>query len=283
VPHQETPARDAVRVEHQVADLPLHLAKRRLIEFDVVAHVGVAVRRLRVAVLGIGHVDVDHPVEEPKRLQAVVAAGVVDQRKAQAFGRRDEYGFENLRDDVARRDEVHVVTALLLELQHHRRELVRLHLAPDALLADLPVLTEDAAQVAPAEEDRARAAPAADRILLAVVRTEAVHHRAAPGPAHGPLFGLEPIHVAVARTEITVGEVFAREARPFGELPRAMQSEIRRLERRARHSPLPRSLASPRQASRERVGLSRTASRARSDRALTQDRVIPGTPYPCGP
>ena len=71
--------------------------------------------------------------------------------------------------------EVDVVAALLLEIEHHCRYVLRCDRLTDALLADFPVLAKDATEIAPAEEDRSRASPTAQRILLSVVGSEAVN------------------------------------------------------------------------------------------------------------
>src|SRR5215218_7963929 len=75
-----------------------------------------------------------------------------------------------LRDDMLGRDPVDVVAADRLQLEHHLSE----PLGRDELALHLPrdvvVLAEDAAEVAPGEEDRPRAAPAAKAVLLAEVR-----------------------------------------------------------------------------------------------------------------
>jgi len=122
---------------------------RRRVDLPVVAHVRTAVRDRRVCVLHVRHVEVDDAVEQGECLEAVVAAGVLDERQAQAAARGDGDGREDLRHDVAGRHEVDVVAAHGLELEHHLRELGGADRAPRPLLADVPVLAEDAAQVAP--------------------------------------------------------------------------------------------------------------------------------------
>ena len=169
VPNQETAPGQAPLVDLQVAHLAVHLAHRRLVDLPVVAHLRVLVGRLGVAVLHVGHVDVDHAVEQGQRLGAVVAAGIVDERQAQSPASGDGDRGQDLGDHVARGDQVDVVASLGLERQHHRGEFLRLHLASEPLLADLPVLAEDAAQAAPGEEDGPRARPTPQRVLLAVV------------------------------------------------------------------------------------------------------------------
>ena len=194
-------------VEHEVAHLPVHLLHRRPIDLPVVPHVRVAVRDRRVGVLHVRHVDVDDAVEQGERLEAVVAAGVVDERQVQALARRDGDGRKDLRHDVARRHQVDVVAAHGLQGEHHLRQLVGADRAPRPLLADVPVLAEHAAQVAPGEEDGAGAAPATQRRFLAVVRAVARHHRLLAGPADRALDALEAIHPAIAGAQVAGPQV----------------------------------------------------------------------------
>jgi hypothetical protein len=65
---------------------------------------------------------------------------------------------------------VDVMAADLLQLQHHRSEPLGRRLPTLDLPRDVEVLAKDAAQVAVGEEDRARAVPAAQAVLLAEVR-----------------------------------------------------------------------------------------------------------------
>ena len=62
--------------------------------------------------------------------------------------------FENLGHDMLGRHEIDVVTTLALKVNHQFGEFLRWKLGADGLLADVPVLTEDATEVAQAEEDR---------------------------------------------------------------------------------------------------------------------------------
>ena len=61
---------------------------RGLVHPHIVADMRIPMREFGIAVLRIGHVDVDHAVQQSERFGAVVAAGVVDQRQAKALGRR---------------------------------------------------------------------------------------------------------------------------------------------------------------------------------------------------
>jgi hypothetical protein len=73
-------------------------------------------------------------------------------------------------------------------------------------MADVGVLTVDAAQVAPRKEDRPRPAPAAEGILLAEMGAIAVNDGARAGPADGAVNGSVAIDVAIACAEVAVPE-----------------------------------------------------------------------------
>ena len=97
------------------------------------------------------------------------------------------------------------------------------------LLRDVPVLAEHAAQIAQAEENRPRAVPAAQTILLAEVGEGAGDDSVAPGVADQSLV-LEPVDVAVARAGTAVGQFGERRFGSRAELPTAGQLDIGRLE-----------------------------------------------------
>ena len=84
---------------------------------------------------------------------------------------------------MRRRDEVQVVAAACLKVEEGLREIGDGEVVALALLADLPVLAEDAGEVAAGEEDGARPAPSDERALLAEVRPGAVDTRLHPDAA----------------------------------------------------------------------------------------------------
>ena len=205
--HQQPAPGDARFVQYQVAHLAVHLPHRGAIRRHVVAHLGILARQGGVTVLHVRHVDVHDAVQQGQGLKAVVAAGVIDQGQAQPAPGRIQHRRDDLRHHVAGGDEIDVVAALVLQGEHHVGDFARLHLPSDALLRDVPVLAKHAAQVAPGEEDGARAAPAAQRVLLAVVGAVARHHRPLSGPAHRALAGRQAIHVAVAGAQVAIRQV----------------------------------------------------------------------------
>jgi hypothetical protein len=105
---------------------------------------------------------------------------------------------------MTRRYEIDVVATHRLQLQHHVGEFPGLDFAAVPFLADVPVLAVHATEIAPAEKDRARAIPAAQRILLTMVWAMAVHDGPFTGSAYGTLDRPQPIHTAVTATEITI-------------------------------------------------------------------------------
>src|SRR3990172_4966021 len=79
VPHEESPLREPLLVEDEIADLALHLPESFLDGLRIVLRLGVALRSRSTPVLEVRHVDVDDAVEKPQALERVVSAGVVDE------------------------------------------------------------------------------------------------------------------------------------------------------------------------------------------------------------
>ena len=78
---------------------------------------------------------------------------------------------------------------------------------PVALPADVEVLAEDAAEVALAEEDRARSSPAPQAILLAVVGKGTADKGQPPGAAVGlRAVRLTPVGMALPRATRAIGQ-----------------------------------------------------------------------------
>ncbi len=103
----------------------------------------------------VGHVDVHNAVHPLDTFEAVVRRCVVHERQAQSAVHRDHKRFQNLRNDVLGGDEIDVVAAGLLQVEHDSREFSRRHFCAFTELTRLEILAEHAAQVAPAEKDRA--------------------------------------------------------------------------------------------------------------------------------
>jgi len=236
VPDEQPAPGHAPLVEHEVAHLAVHLADGCLVDRHVVANVGEPPGDLAVAVLHVRHVDVDDAVEQRQRLEAVVAAGVVDERDSQPGCGGQQHAGQHLGHHMARSHEVDVVATRRLQLEHHPRQPAGVDLAAAGSLADLPVLAEDAAEAAPAEEDRARASSPAERWLLSVVRAVSLNDGPLARSADGAPNRLPAVHATPARTQVAVRQVGAGRLNAGGQLPAAQQPQVGRFERRVHGS-----------------------------------------------
>ena len=127
------------------------------------------------------------------------------------------------------RDEVDVVAALALKIEHQSGELLRWALGADGLLADVPVLAEDAAQVAQAEEDRPRAIPAAQAVLLAEVG-EGAGDPSIPASVTDPRLVLHAVDMAVPGACAAVLQLAQPGGDALGQSTRAVQGQVGGLE-----------------------------------------------------
>jgi hypothetical protein len=94
------------------------------------------------------------------------------------------------------------VTALGLQGQHHLGQARRGHPLALDLPGDVVVLAEHTAQVAAGEEDRARAVPAAQAVLLPEVREVGGDHGLAADGAQPRVVG-QAVHLAQPRADLT--------------------------------------------------------------------------------
>ncbi|MGK7875565.1 MAG: hypothetical protein AB4426_20380 [Xenococcaceae cyanobacterium] len=123
-------------------------------------------------------------------------------------------------------DKVDVVAAPGLECEHHLGDRFRFYLFPHALVADIPVLAVDAAQVAPTEEYGPRTFRAPQRIFLPVVGTETMNHCAIASAAHCTLGRLVAIDMTIAGAQIAIFQVLISYIFPFSQLARLQQGEV---------------------------------------------------------
>ena len=205
-------------VDREIPDLPMHLAQRGPVDAHIVPDMRISMGGRVVAIFYIWHVDVDDAIEQSQSFEAVVSAGVVDQRKLEPALGGDGDGPEDLRHDMARADQIYVMAAERLQPEHHVGELLVRYLAALALPGNLPVLAIDAAQAALRKEDRARSARAPETILLAVVGPRGIDDRSFSGAAHRAANGAEPIDAAKARAEIAALHVAAGSVSACAEL-----------------------------------------------------------------
>jgi hypothetical protein len=151
---------------------------------------------------------------------------------------RNHERFEDLRHNVFRCDEIDIVAANVLEVEHDARKLRRSDLRAVAKLAGLEVLTEHTAQIATAEKDRARSVPTTEAILFAEMRKRAGHAGEPSALAHADLV-VEPVDLAVAWTNPARPQRFHRLLRALLENSFLERFDISRQERLTRQNKSP--------------------------------------------
>ena len=107
-----------------------------------------------VEVLEIRHVDVDDAVQSLENVHPFPAAGVVHERKLEPHTRSPVDAEQNMRRVMGGCDDVDVMTALPLKINHHPGEVIKARRAALAFLADLPIDAEDASEGTVREEYR---------------------------------------------------------------------------------------------------------------------------------
>src|SRR5437867_7857892 len=120
----------------------------------------------------------------------------------QATLHRDHQRFQDLRHHVLGRDEVDVVAAGVLQIEHDLCELTGTDLGAFAELARLEILTKDTAQIAPAEKNRARSVPAAQTVFFAKMRKRAGYTRQPATLANADLI-VKPVNLTIAGANTT--------------------------------------------------------------------------------
>ena len=120
--------------------------------------------------LEIGQENIHQPVEQVERLERIERGCIVDDGQAQPQILRVQHGKHNLGNHMLRGDQVDIMyLAHLLQLHVPLGQLFRRGVEPIALMRDVVVLAEDAAEVASGKEDGARAVVALDAGFLAKV------------------------------------------------------------------------------------------------------------------
>ena len=120
-------------------------------------------------------------------------------------------------------DEIYVVTALGLELQHYGCECFVIDLGTcRRIMADIKVLAEAAAEAATREKYRARSMAADQGLLLSEMAVVTGDHCLVRRPAY-PGLGFEPVNAASPRAEGAVVQRFAGQLSPLLENARIVQ------------------------------------------------------------
>ncbi|MEE9568245.1 MAG: hypothetical protein V3W37_02575, partial [Candidatus Binatia bacterium] len=117
---------------------------------------------------------------------------------------------------------VDVVAAPFLQGEHGLGNFVSRLLGPDGLLANVPILTENATEIAEAEEDGPRAVPPAEADLLAEMR-EGARNPCVPTRTANTRFIYETVHVTVSWTGAAVLQLVQSGLYPLVQLARSDQ------------------------------------------------------------
>ncbi len=215
--HDEPATSNAPVIGDQVPHLPMHLPQSRPDHRRIMLGPAEEPGVLFIGKLKVRHVDVNDSVQKPQRRQGIIAARVIHQRQPQALSDRDHQGLKYLRHDMARRDEVDIMTTQTLQLEHHLRQLCGAHLRAQHSGTDVVILAKDARQVAVGKKDRPRSARPHENILFAEVATDA-GHRCAAARATKTRFPLQAIAPASMGTDHTAPQALHGFLGPLGEL-----------------------------------------------------------------
>jgi len=101
---------------------------------------------------------------------------------------------------VRRGNEIDVVAAQILEVEHHPGQLGGLGFAAFAEVADLEILAEEAKEIAVGEEDRPRSPCSHQRVLFYEMGAMAGNHGFQACPAKS-LFACLTVYLALPRAE----------------------------------------------------------------------------------
>jgi hypothetical protein len=129
---------------------------------------------------------------------------------------------------VGRGDQIDIVAASGLELQHDLRQTLEAHHPPalhSGILADLMVLAVDTTQIAIAKKDVSGPPLTRDRRLFAKMRSIGGNNRQVSGTARS-LFILKPVYLALPGAHLARGKSCCEPFSPFSRLSRAMQPHI---------------------------------------------------------
>lgn len=155
-----------VVLELHRADLPEHLEDRGLRRFHIVRRTGETRGQRRVAVLIIGKINVDQSLQLAQRLDALIAATVVDHGDGQL---RRERG-KDRRQKLRRRDQIDRLRAVVNQTLKNRAQLVGGDGLPVLMQGDLGILTEFTSERTARKKHSARSEAAADRRLFPIVQ-----------------------------------------------------------------------------------------------------------------
>ncbi len=204
-------------VQFEDGSLQGHFANSFRSSGEVIWSTGVTLGELGRMIFHIGKVDVDDIVENLDDGYVFVAIRVINQGERESFLAGDSQRPEEGKDDMGRGYEVDIQGAFVLEIEHHRSELVIRNLMTLVEPTELVVLTEEALQVAAREENRPRTGPlpgirspnratvldaAEDGFLTEVEK--GMGYRSEESGSTESFFPLRPIHSTGSGTEVTM-------------------------------------------------------------------------------
>jgi hypothetical protein len=185
----------------------MHFQDGLTIDGWVIVNATESLADFRVAVFGVGHVNIDDSFDQAEGRQGVIAAGVEDQGDAQSCLSGEQKGFEDLRNDVAWADEVDVVCAGVLQSKHERGELWGGDGVAVTEVTDVVVLAIDARKIAVGEEDGSGAAGSDEGRFFAEVQMCTAHHGESSCMTFTFFVG-QTVGFAVFGAESAAGETF---------------------------------------------------------------------------
>lgn len=143
--HEDAAQRQTVLVHFKLTDLRVHGCDDFARRSGVIAGHEIFSAMLAVPKFEIGHIDVHYPIHPLDAFEAIVSRGVIHERQTQTALDRDYERFQDLRHHVLGRDEISVVAAALLQIDHDLCEFNRCDFGAVAELAGLEILAENAA------------------------------------------------------------------------------------------------------------------------------------------
>jgi hypothetical protein len=168
------------------------------------------------------------PVEEPQRRNRVIPGRIVDDGQAQTARNSDRQRFEDLRNHVGWRHQIEIMAPIALDVEKYVRQVRSINRLPLDELADVIVLAVDATQVATAEEHRPGAAPAAQHIFLAEMRTGRRNNRL-PSDAALSRLAVQPISATCQRAERACRQPLMRDGGTFVQHSLIVEIQVRRI------------------------------------------------------
>ncbi len=170
VPHDDAACRHAFFIADEKPYLIEHLPDTTYIDAGIIRHGRKRAGFCVVRVFGIDKIEIYYAFKQCDDLRAFIAGAVIDERYTQALCCGDTKRLEYLGNKMGRGDEVDVMAASMLQVEHYLCKALHRYGRADALLAKTVVLAIDATSRAAAKKYDAGPVGAAQRRLLAVMR-----------------------------------------------------------------------------------------------------------------